>query len=86
MRLIDADNLKKDLNVEFIFDNRDRYRIRDLIDIQATIEAEPVRRGRWKVWYHGEDGFSFNCTECGTPAGWRTKYCPSCGALMEEQE
>lgn len=84
MRLIDADNLKKDLDAEIIFDNRDRYRIRDLIDIQMTIEAEPVRRGKWKVWYHGEGGFSFNCTECGAPAGRQTEYCPRCGARMEE--
>lgn len=95
MRLIDADNLKKDLNVEFIFDSRDRYRVRDLIDIQTTIDAEPVRRGRWL-----EDK-CFECSECKAHAAFAilsdgkggrvplellSNYCPNCGARMEGME
>lgn len=85
MRLIDADNLKKDLNAEFIFDNRDRYRVRDLIDIQMTIEAEPVRRGRWiniRGWVH--------CSVCHSEppneSNIKSDYCSNCGARMEDEE
>lgn len=91
MRLIDADVLRADvLEWENCYngfsDTYDKARIIDAIDEQPTIKVEPVRRGRWKVWYHGEDGFSFNCSECGTPIGWRTNYCPNCGAKMGEEE
>lgn len=89
MRPIDADNLKKDLDVETIFDSRDRHRMRDLIDIQPTIEAEPVRRGRWKQT-KAYPNIIF-CGECGEPfkknnSSDKWNYCPNCGALMEEQE
>lgn len=84
MRLIDADNLKKDLDAEIIFDSRDRYRIRDLIDIQMTIEAEPVRRGRWIVrdnpctnWY------KVACSKCGYGGVMTWNYCTHCGARMD---
>ena len=50
------------------------------------IEAEPVRRGRWKTFYHGDNNFSFACNKCYTPNWWKTRYCPGCGALMEDEE
>ena len=86
MRLIDADNLKKDLNVEFIFDSRDRCRVRNLIDFQLTIDAEPVRRGRWLI--NKEDGWITiaPCSVCGGVEDVDFPYCPNCGAKMEEQE
>lgn len=80
MRPIDADNLKKDLNVEIIFDSRDRYRVRDLIDIQPTIETEPRRTGRWEAtsW----DNAYFTCSECGSEQKGTPRYCMDCGARM----
>jgi hypothetical protein len=51
-----------------------------------TIDAEPVRHGRWKF---GED----NCPICGenkfkglgedVGGDWFPPYCPSCGAKMD---
>lgn len=82
MRLIDADNLKKDLNVEFIFDSRDRCRVRNLIDFQLTIEAEPIRRGHWIDTGSGQE-----CSVCHEiQYGYDNYryYCPYCGAKMEE--
>ena len=78
MRLIDADAIPK-----VSWDQKEEAAFRETINKMPTIEAESVRRGRWIVWYHGEDGFSFNCSECGTPIGWRTNFCPNCGANMD---
>jgi rubrerythrin len=93
MRLIDADNLKEDLNAEIIFDSRDRCRVRNLIDFQLTIEAEPVRRGHWKA----DTNDKWVCSECGVgnlyAYSWditgyklQDRYCPNCGAKMGEYE
>ena len=59
---------------------------KDTIDEMPTIEAEPVRRGRWINLYYG----NYRCSECG--AWWSGEnaeivenfiYCPNCGAKME---
>jgi DNA-directed RNA polymerase subunit RPC12/RpoP len=53
-----------------------------------TIEAEPVRHGRWV------EGVPYICSECGKPAPeeennseyykcWLSPYCPHCGAKMD---
>ena len=84
MRLIDADTLKNDLNIEFIFDNRDRHRVRDLIDIQTTIKVEPARRGRWEV-VDGAEPRRYGCSECKVLSFYPYDYCPNCGAKMEEE-
>lgn len=55
-------------------------------DNAPTIEAEPVRRGRWN--YRHEDDWCY-CTACGTDAEGtdgeclETEYCPHCGARMD---
>lgn len=43
-----------------------------------TIEAEPVRHGRW-IW----KGHYLVCSECGEEND-RKNYCPNCGAKMNE--
>ena len=52
-----------------------------IIDLQPTVDAEPVRHGHWK-W----DG-DYICSNCGE-RGHRNKwnYCPNCGAKMDEVE
>lgn len=91
MRLIDADALKKDLTR--FYDNE--VTARELIDEQPTIEAEPVRHGRWIKMtgmmppeYHGH----YECSEChwhmkGLRSSWTREeeltYCPNCGAIMD---
>ena len=53
-----------------------------LINTAPTIDAEPVRRGRWegKKW-------SYLCSICGglspEDGGCKTNYCPDCGAKMD---
>lgn len=54
-----------------------------LIDVAPTIDAEPVRHGHWIAYRSGVDT---QCSEC----EWSTdfpiarKYCPNCGAKMDE--
>ena len=59
-----------------------------------TIDAEPVRHGKWVPKYiriGGQDWASgMKCSECGEDAlnaegnEFLTDYCPNCGARMDE--
>lgn len=92
MRLIDADALKRAFCRNCYETCAGHCDDLQIIDDRPTIEAEPVRRGRWihdgYDFQHGNDWI--HCSECGkrginVPADL-TNYCPNCGALMEEQE
>ena len=82
MRLIDADALPQG-----------RVEWEDIV-YAPTIEAEPVRRGRW-IDYKSRDwsgGGAWKCSSCGYGYSWagyheanEFSYCPNCGAKMEEQ-
>lgn len=67
--------------------------IDDVIETAPTIEAEPVRHGKWILSEEKIDAFTkiltLKCSECGY---WRrrshglfdrTNYCPNCGAKMD---
>lgn len=89
-RLIDADELLKALNEKGV-----EYRA----DINAeimnapTIDAEPVRHGKWKV-ERSHDGYATGIMECSN-CGWLFSYvpaleeewncCPHCGAIMDKE-
>ena len=84
MRIIDADELKalRELYIQgklqFV---ENEY---DLIDKCPTIDAEPVRHGRWvptRPYMH-----SAKCTVCGNIWDLETPRCPSCGAKMDLEE
>ena len=62
------------------------------IDKAPTIEAEPVRHGKWANDAVGV----LHCSECNTQAPWKygrdfidyrweSNYCPECGARMDEE-
>ena len=89
MRLIDADALDfivLRLNEEGRTITRSEYKTLDSIIYEfPTIEAEPVRRGRWIVrdnpctnWY------KVACSKCGYGGVMTWNYCTHCGAKMEE--
>ena len=49
-------------------------------------EFEPVKHGRWiftqdETWYA-----EFQCSECKEGVCNKTKFCPNCGAKMENEE
>lgn len=92
MRPIDADALK-----EYkcsVCENRERCEDRETvcsdiaeIDEQPTIEAEPVKRGRWEYDKTRDQHF---CSMCGNFTYYSyledeimTKYCPECSAEMD---
>lgn len=94
MRLIDADALIDNRSIQINIGAGDNICI-DVSDIlkAPTIEAEPVRHGRWiPVGYDGyADGLpvydEWECSECrfevegeGEPP---LNYCPECGLKMD---
>ena len=81
MRLIDADAIEKELGVE----DRDLY-VQHILDSAPTIEAEPIKHGRWvKISER-----NYKCSICndwwsGEEEEIKTfNYCPNCGAKMDE--
>ena len=95
MRLIDADDFLAWLDVghlrnpgEVCFCEAD---VADMIKSRPTIDAVPVRPGKWKligadkkgrggIWKcAGRDG-------CGKTYPYQCDYCPNCGARMEVQD
>lgn len=107
MRLIDADALQAQIQQDYdlFVDSTylpDKARRDELSNVLArivnapTIEAEPVRRGKWLP--HPTDRDYDVCSACGSGTRKRThgyenglrwdteevyQYCPRCGAKME---
>lgn len=99
-RLIDANALKESIDehvylVHHGFNETEygctQYGIHQIIDDAPTIDAEPVRHGKWIDDGQYDNFFphhEWRCSECGehvleigTP--W-FKYCPNCGARMAD--
>lgn len=88
MRPIDADAMKARLRgCMILMPNGEKCTAERAIDTQGTIDAKPVRHGRWE--YRHADDWMF-CTACGTDAEGNydepleTDFCPHCGADMRE--
>ena len=83
MRLIDADELKN----AFREDGHLSGYIEEFIDDCPTIEAEPVKHGRWFGGYQQENGEWFYekpyCSVCGAKHSGKTPFCGNCGAKMD---
>ena len=84
MRLIDADAFKAKLAEEEI--------TFPLIDEQPTVDAVPVRHGKWidEGYYADNTNVkAWHCSEC----NWHMlgygdelfRFCPSCGAKMDAE-
>lgn len=87
MRLIDADALLERMKRTIRY-----FNIKFDIEEAPTIEAEPVRHGRWDDTgrYTFTDGsLAIRCTECGAALHldewekYHWNYCPNCGAKMD---
>lgn len=77
MRLIDADAFKEYIDKYIsVFGRYDLRDIKMFINEQPTIDAEPIRYGRWSP--------DCVCSECGEVprSGMEENYCPNCGAKM----
>lgn len=90
MRLIDADELLTD---PYFQDESmpERELFIEAVEDSPTIDAEPVRHGRWGT-YHitGYDGlhptYTVPCLECSYEATFTHRFCPNCGATMMDAE
>lgn len=88
MPLIDADTLWKVFENAGWWDNADRDIAQDLLDKAPSVDAEPVRNGRWVKSGYACGESEWTCTICGNKE-WRTsisrlKFCPFCGAKMDD--
>ena len=85
-RLIDADALYELLDGGYDIDLDElpetKAELLRMIDHEETIDAEPVRHGRWII----DDGCSY-CSVCRNNFKKaimnHAKYCPMCGAKMD---
>ena len=94
MRLIDADALLKRLQEQQKYGSQQdgRGRAKAILEVihAPTIDAEPVKRGRW-ILTHDEQYEYCRCSECGYDTGenWmigsEIKYCENCGARMDAE-
>jgi hypothetical protein len=88
-RLIDADDLEMYVYREVaLYYNVDEPVIIDAILKQPTVDAAAVVHGHWieKPYLIGTSNF---CSECGDNFGMphgKYNYCPTCGAVMDEEE
>lgn len=82
MKLIDADELMEIINYTFSKPPFSRKTIKHMIDMARTVDAVPVRHAKLLNAYpYGE------CSNCGYLIDIREefKYCPNCGARMDEE-
>ena len=89
-RLIDANSILDDFLKRYTGMEKDgklvfaaceiKQDFADMISNATTVDAAPVRHGRWKRYGKnlGE------CSECGEVVSVRNNYCPNCGAKMDE--
>jgi hypothetical protein len=81
-------NRMRETHPDFVTDKCNMYKF---IAEQPTIEAEPVRHGRWDEIQcfseHGIEMASYECTSCGNEIerqrGLVPPYCEFCGAKMD---
>ena len=93
MRLIDADALKRAFCRNCYETCAGHCDDLQIIDDRPTIEAEPVRRGRWVEGINDK----WVCSECGTGNNYayswditgyqlQDRYCPNCGVKMDVEK
>ena len=90
MRLIDADALMAEDFADSFIDSYDQAIFEAIIEKTPTIEAEPVKHGRWIEFKNPVIGRYFTCSICGKDENHHTavvgKYCWNCGAKMDLEE
>ena len=88
MRLFDADALADSAYELWVHGTPDIIKalmntLKGFIDEAPTIEAEPVKHGRW-VDNGIPESILSKCSVCGFSCGAYTfNYCPNCGAKMD---
>jgi hypothetical protein len=87
-RLIDAEKLKK--HYAWWEDDERRTLFDQIVDAQPTVEAEPVRHGKWidrTIKVSAElTNIIHVCSVCEEMAVGKYRYCPHCGARMDKDD
>ena len=90
MKMIEAKKVVPLIRL-ILFDNPNIEKIckgmQDVVNIH-TIEAEPVRQGRWETNSDRPDSLICSICKCGFDM-WKhdpNNYCPNCGADMRGEE
>ena len=100
-RLIDADKLKQHyswwgglIGDDYVSELVEQKKVFDtIIDVQPTVDAEPVRHGKWIHNKWSEMRHDYDCSLCGcritgvdpfSLSATAYYYCPECGAKMDE--
>ena len=92
MRLIDADTLRAEFTGNFGRELWHYTGIRATIEVAPTIDAVPAVHAHW-VDDRDSIDIAFgdcepdcHCSACGKRSDRYFKYCPNCGAKMDEEE
>lgn len=100
MRLIDADALKEgikelkqspwynnDINPSWRQGIKDAVHVVETlcIDEAPTVDAEPVRHGKWEHIGDPKEWDAYICDQCNVAQDEPWEYCPSCGARMDAE-
>ena len=93
MRLIDADALLDFLDVGHLIPPTEicfsELMMKNIIELMPTVDAVPVRHGKWTNHILGSTGYGttvmHQCSECECMTISRFRYCPNCGARMDEE-
>ncbi|MDE7365152.1 MAG: hypothetical protein K2N27_09810 [Ruminococcus sp.] len=87
MKPVDADELFQK-TIYIINDGTDDKVLRIVVGISLaeTVEARPVKHGKWIKRSGNRYMFCiYDCSECRCPNPIKTKYCPNCGVEMKEE-
>jgi rRNA maturation endonuclease Nob1 len=85
MRLIDADALNLDYEVEMADDWKTAHEIANVVKYAPTVDAVPVVRGKWQD-VKGNLSWFYQCSECGVSNEYKTNFCKHCGADMRGEK
>lgn len=90
MRLIDADAfiqmMEEKCDPESTLDPWVLSVCRGGVKMMPTVDAVPVRHGKWVDDSNGIEGAWNYCSVCGEQAIDLYDYCPNCGTLMDGKD
>lgn len=83
-RLIDADALNLEYEVDMADDWKTAHEMANIVKYAPTVDAEPERKtGKWVPF--SPKSHLYSCSLCGQWADRHWNYCPNCGARMDEE-
>ena len=87
-KLIDGDELIELLLSTAITDKQREYSecVQYAVQKMPTVDAVPVRHGKWVDDSNGIEGAWNYCSVCGEQAIDLYDYCPNCGARMDGKD